>query len=79
MDAAMEVVGICRTTTAAIKSRKTVLAFFLGIYIAGLEISYNVISFYALIYISKQKLLVANKLMARIEVSPGCHSQVLRT
>ena len=65
-DAAVEIEGVRRTSAAAVKPCKTVLTFFLRVYIAELELIANLRINYAGIHVSKQKIFVPDKLVARI-------------
>ena len=73
----MELVCICCTTATAVESREAVTAFVLGIYVAELKLVNYVGTLYAFIDISDNKIRIADKLMARIQVSRRSNSQIL--
>ena len=75
----MEIVGICRTSAAAVELCKAVPAFFLCVDIAALELVHNILTLDALVYISHEVLLLTDKLVARIKISPRRYRQILRT
>ena len=73
----MEIVGVCCTSATAIEFCKTVTAFFFRINIAALKFITDILTFDTLVHISKQEILISNKLMTRIKVTPRCHCQIL--
>ena len=77
VDISMEIVGVCCTSATAIEFCKTVTAFFFRINIAALKFITDILTFDTLVHISKQEILISNKLMTRIKVTPRCHCQIL--
>ena len=72
-------VGIRRTSAAAVKFGKAFSALILGVNITALKLLPEILPDNSLLHVSHEKFFVPHKLMAGIKVSPGRHGQIFRT
>ena len=73
-----KVIRIGRAPAAAIKFSETAAALFFRVDITTFKFVTNLRLRDSVVYIAQQKLLVADKLMAGIEISPRRDRQILR-
>ena len=67
--AAGSMISIGCTSSAAVELSETVIAFFVGIYVAPFEFIAYLFVYYSVVYIAEQEFFIADKLMAWIEIS----------
>lgn len=77
IDSACKIVGIRGAPPAAVESRKTGTALFLRVDVHFLEFFYNIGPRHTAVYIAKQEILCAYKLMTGVKITPGRDRKIL--